>query len=254
MTTNPRLQEVTTALVHSVAQVLHDHRVTEAEFYPAVGFLADLAQKGELGLLTDALGLTRIVDDNTHRAEEQGGTPSNVLGPYYREGAPFIDNGGNVAPDGEPGEPLKVTGQVTDTAGQPLAGAVIDVWQCNASGEYEHQVTGKDDYYLRRRLRTDAEGRYSFRTVRPVPYEIPKSGPVGTLLAMLDWHAFRPAHIHFKVTAEGQAPLVTQMYFADDDWLHDDRVNAAKDDLAVKVTHTNGTARAEFDVRLCPAR
>lgn len=249
---NPRLQEVTTALVKSVAQVLHEHRVTEAEFYPAVGFLADLAQKGELGLLTDALGLTRIVDDNTHRAEEQGGTPSNVLGPYYREGAPFIDNGGAVAPEGEPGEPLTVSGRVTDTAGHPLAGAVVDVWQCSASGEYEHQATDKEDYYLRRRLRTDADGRYEFHTVRPVPYEIPKSGPVGTLLAELDWHAFRPAHIHFKVSASDQATLVTQMYFADDEWLHDDRVNAAKDDLAVKVT-TNGTARAEFDIRLCPA-
>jgi catechol 1,2-dioxygenase len=253
MTTNPRLQEVTTALVKSVVQVLHDHRVTEAEFYPAVEFLAGLAEQGELGLLTDALGLTRIVDDNTHRAEEQGGTPSNVLGPYYREGAPFIDNGGRVAPDGEPGRALLVSGRVTDTAGRPVSGSVVDVWQCNASGEYEHQTTGKEDYYLRRRLRTDAEGRYSFQTIRPVPYEIPKSGPVGTLLAMLDWHAFRPAHIHFKVTGDGQAPLVTQMYFADDEWLHNDRVNAAKGELAVNVTDGDGPARAEFDIRLCSA-
>ena len=250
---NPRLQEVTTALVKSVAQVLHDHRVTEEEFYPAVGFLADLAQKGELGLLTDALGLTRVVDDNTHRAEERGGTPSNVLGPYYREGAPFIDNGGDVAPAGEPGDPLVVRGVVTDTTGRPLAGAVVDVWQCSATGEYEHQATGKDDYYLRRRLRTDAQGRYEFRTIRPVPYEIPKSGPVGTLLANLDWHAFRPAHIHFKVSADAQATLVTQMYFADDEWIHDDRVNAAKDDLAVKVSTVDGAAQAEFDIRLCSA-
>ena len=250
---NARLQEVATALVKSVAQVLHDHRVTEEEFYPAVGFLADLAQKGEMGLLTDALGLTRIVDDNTHRAEEQGGTASNVLGPYYREGAPFIDNGGSIVPDGEPGDALVVSGRVTDTAGRPVAGAVVDVWQCNASGEYEHQAKGKEDYYLRRRLRADADGRYSFRTVRPVPYEIPKSGPVGALLAMLDWHAFRPAHVHFKITADGQAPLVTQMYFADDQWLHDDRVNAAKDDLAVKVSRTDGIQQAQFDVRLLPA-
>ena len=249
---NPRLAEITTALVKSVAQVLHDHRVTEDEFYPAVGFLADLAQKGELGLLTDALGLTRIVDDNTHRAEEQGGTASNVLGPYYRDGAPFVENGGRVAPEGEPGEELVVTGQVTNTAGRPLAGAVVDVWHCNAAGEYEHQATGKEDYYLRRRLRTDADGRYTFTTIRPVPYEIPKSGPVGTLLAKLDWHAFRPAHIHFKASASGQDTLVTQMYFTDDEWLHADRVNAAKDDLAVKVTQTGGTARAKFDIRLCP--
>ena len=250
---NPRLQELTTALAKSVVQVLHDHRVTEDEFYPAVGFLADVAQKGELALLTDALGLTRIVDDNTHRAEEQGGTASNVLGPYYREGAPFIANGESMAPDGEPGEPLIVTGRVTDTVGRPLADAVVDVWQCNAHGEYEHQVSGKEDYYLRRRLRADAEGRYTVETVRPVPYEIPKSGPVGTLLAMLEWHAFRPAHLHFKVSAQGQATLVTQMYFTDDEWLHNDRVNAAKDDLAVTVTRTTGAQRAEFDIRLLPA-
>ena len=70
---------------------------------------------------------------------------------------------------------------------------------------------------------------------------------------MLGWHAFRPAHVHFKVTAEGQAPLVTQMYFAGDEWLHDDRINAAKEELAVKVTRADGTGRADFDIRLCPA-
>jgi catechol 1,2-dioxygenase len=250
---NPRLQEVTTALVKCVTQVLHDHRVTEEEFYPAVEFLADLVQKGELGLLADALGLTRIVDDNTHRVEQQGGTASNVLGPYYREGAPFIENGQSVAPDGEPGEPLVVTGRVTGTSGDPLADAVVDVWQCNANGEYEHQTTGNADYYLRRRLRTDAEGRYTFRTVKPVPYEIPNSGPVGSLLAQLDWHAFRPAHIHFKVSMPSHLTLVTQMYFERDEWLHNDRVNAAKDQLAVTLTEADGTQQAAFDIRLVPA-
>jgi len=247
---NPRLQEVTTALVKSVAQVLHDHRVTEEEFYPAVGFLADLAQQGELGLLTDALGLTRVVDDNTHQAEQQGGTASNVLGPYYRAGAPFIHNGESLTPDGEPGETLVVSGRVTGVDGTPVPGAVVDLWQCNASGEYEHQVSGKADYYLRRRLHSDADGRYSFRTIKPVPYEIPKSGPVGSLLAQLDWHAFRPAHLHFKVSGEGWKTLVTQMYFQDDEWLHDDRVNAAKDDLAVPVTKGDGQLETTFDIRL----
>ena len=80
-----------------------------------MGSSTDLTQKGELGLLTDALGLTRIVDDNTHRAEEQGGTPSNVLGPYYRDGAPFIDNGDSIAPEQRTGRAAARCRQVTDT-------------------------------------------------------------------------------------------------------------------------------------------
>lgn len=248
-----RTVEVTTALVKSVRQILADYKITEDEFYPAVEFLADLAQKGELGLLTDALGLTRVIDDNTHQMEQRGGTASNVLGPYYRPGAPFIENGGSIAPDGEPGEPFLVSGVVTDCDGNPKAGALLDVWQANAQGEYEHQVTGKDDFYLRRKLLADDAGRYSFSTVRPVPYEIPKSGPVGSLLATLGWHAFRPAHIHFKVEADGCEPLTTQLYFEGDQYLDDDRVQAAKRELAMPIAADGDALRATFDIRLCPA-
>ncbi|MEX1275759.1 MAG: dioxygenase [Bacteroidota bacterium] len=247
---NPRLAEVTTAVVKSISQALSDQKVTNDEFFAAVGFLTDLTQRGELGLLTDALALTRVVDDNTHPFEAEGATATNVLGPYYREGAPFIENGGSVSPDNEPGEPLYISGRVVGLDGNPIENAVIEVWQSNAQGEYEHQTSGKEDYYLRRALKTDGDGRYEFRTIKPSPYEIPKEGPVGTLLNMLDWHAFRPAHIHFKIAGDSHPTLVTQLYFTDDEWLHNDRVNAAKDSLAVPITAKGDHLEATFDVTL----
>ena len=136
----------------------------------------------------------------------------------------------------EPGEVLLFSGSVTSTDGAPLAGALVDVWQDNGAGEYSHFHPGVPENNLRGRLLTDADGRFELETILPVPYEVPNDGAVGALLAALGQSAFRPAHVHFKVSHGTAQPLTTQIYFAGDPWLEDDVVvGAVKPELVTSV-------------------
>lgn len=125
-------------------------------------------------------------------------TDANIEGPYYRAGAPFRTK----LADGLRGEPLKIAGRVLSPDGRALAGAVVDVWQADAGGAYDLK---SDAFVLRGRIRTDAEGRYAYETIMPGQYDLGE--------------AKRPAHIHYKVSADGHAPLTTQLYFKGDPWL-----------------------------------
>ncbi|MBR7832704.1 protocatechuate 3,4-dioxygenase subunit beta [Actinospica durhamensis] len=113
---------------------------------------------------------------------------------------------------GEPlGERITVTGRVTDRAGRPVRGQLVEIWQANAAGRYvhrqeQHPAPLDPNFTGAGRALTDAEGNYSFTTIKPGPY------PWGNHV-----NAWRPAHIHFSVfgTAFTQR-LVTQMYFPGD--------------------------------------
>jgi catechol 1,2-dioxygenase len=165
---------------------------------------------------------------------EKVGTEASVEGPYYLEGAPTL-----VAPyvlpqrGDEPGEILMLSGTVQSTDGRRLGAAVVDMWQSDAHGAYSHFNYAEPKYNLRGKLRTDAQGRFEVRTVIPSPYEIPKQGPTGSLLNMVGRHAFRPAHIHTRLSASGFETLTTQLYFAGDPWLDSDVVGAVKDSLVI---------------------
>lgn len=143
-------------------------------------------------------------------------TLADVTGPAFGQ-MPLGELDGdlivNFAADGQSaiGERIVVHGQVMDEAGRPVPGALLEVWQANAGGRYRH----KNDSYLAPldpnfggcgRCVTDADGRYSFRTIKPGPYPWPNGGN--------DW---RPAHIHFSIFGSGFAQrLITQMYFEGD--------------------------------------
>jgi catechol 1,2-dioxygenase len=143
-----------------------------------------------------------------------------------------------------------------------LGGAVLDVWQADDARLYSNQDEAKDAFHLRGRIRTGEDGRYMLRTVTPPPYEVPKDGPVGMLLASLGRHHFRPAHLHVKASADGHRDLTTMFFVAGDPWLHDDTIGAVKDSLVVDLARharpSELTARgvdrpfatATFDIRL----
>ena len=118
--------------------------------------------------------------------------------------------------------PLFVSGTVRDAAGQPLADAVVDVWQASPVGLYENQDPTQENMNLRGRFRTDAEGRYHFRSVRPAGYPVPVDGPCGVLLKAQRRHPNRPAHLHFMVSKPGFKVLVSQVYADDDENLESD--------------------------------
>ena len=202
-------------------------------------------QRNEGRLVCDVLGLESLVDEITSKlvsSSHAHDTPSAILGPFYRENAPFLPNGSSIVhvPAGASwakqaeAELTLVHGRVLSAAtGRPIAGAVVDVWHTAPNGKYEQQDPEQQDMNLRGRFATDADGRYSFLCLRPVSYPIPSDGPAGHILSLLDRHPFRPAHIHFIVLAPGHRALTTQVFDRRDSYTKDDAVFAVKQRLLV---------------------
>ena len=127
--------------------------------------------------------------------------------------------------------PAWVHGRVLSLDGTPLAGAELDIWQNGSNRLYAVQDADSPDDHLRGRFLTDADGRFAFRAVRPVPYSIPDDGPVGEMLQASGRHPFRPAHIHLVVRAPGHRSVTTRIFDADSDYLDRDTVFAVKPSL-----------------------
>jgi hydroxyquinol 1,2-dioxygenase len=234
-TPDPRLRAIMRALVGHLHSFVKDVQLTEAEWFAAIEFLTETGhtcsdRRQEFILLSDTLGVSMVVDLINHR-KPGGATESTVFGPFHREGAPEMPAGGNIAPRDGRGTPTIVSGRVLDPAGRPIAGALLDVWQADSSGLYDSQYADTGELHLRGRFRTDAEGRFVFRTVRPVYYAIPTDGPVGRLLQAANRHPWRPAHVHFVVSASGYEPVTTHIFDSIDPYLDSDTVFAVKDSL-----------------------
>ena len=238
-------------IVHRVAtemcRVVEDFDVTPTEFWAACGYLTRLGQANEVGLLVPGLGvetfLDVVMDEKERRAGLQGGTPRTIEGPLYITDAPLEKGEARLDQDPEQGEVLFVDGQVRDTGGKPVAGAVVDVWHANTKGFYsffDPTPAPQSPYNLRRRIETDAEGRYRFRTIMPSGYGCPPDGATQQLLDKLGRHGKRPAHIHFFVEAPGFRKLTTQINISDDPYLHDDFAFATREGLIPElIRHTD---------------
>ncbi|GLZ09206.1 6-chlorohydroxyquinol-1,2-dioxygenase [Actinomadura sp. NBRC 104412] len=235
-TPDERLREVMVSLVRHLHAFARDVRLREPELMAAVRFLTETGRtctedRQEFVLLSDTLGLSSLVDE-LDGAGADGATPSTILGPFYVPGAPFRASGTSIADVDLGGEPLLVNAEVTDTAGRPLADAVADVWQTAPNGRYDVQDPDQPRHNLRGRFRTDAEGRFSFWTVRPVSYPIPDDGPVGRLLRATGRHPWRAAHLHAIVSAPGHRAVTTTVFDAEDAYIGSDAVFGVKPDLA----------------------
>ena len=188
-------------------------------------------KRQEFILLSDVSGVTMLVDAINHRLSD-GATESTIFGPFYREGAAELPMGATISKDGR-GEPVVVTGRVFSTDGEPIPGALLDVWETDENGLYEQQDPEQPEMNLRGKFRTDSQGRYCFVGIKPVSYAIPDDGPVGQLLRALGRHPFRPAHIHLLVSANGFAPVTTHLFVKGDPYLDSDAVFGTKDSLVV---------------------
>jgi catechol 1,2-dioxygenase len=222
-----RAAAVTRDLIQAVNDVVAKHKVTHAEYRAAIDFIGEAFEKGEQSLLFDAFVEADVV---AHNAEDQRGTLSQVLGPFYLPDTPWIENG-KLASDDEPGDRLVMHGTVRGTDGKPLEGAVLDFWQADAQGAYSNFSPGAKDGNLRGRLKTNKDGSYELHTVVPAAYTIPHQGPTGRLLEELGRHPWRPAHVHLIASHEGYRPLITQVYFKGDKYLESDAVRAARPEL-----------------------
>lgn len=127
---------------------------------------------------------------------------------------------------------MVVRGHVSDTNGNVISGATIDVWQTNEDGFYDVQQKGiQPAWNLRGLFTTDKAGEYWFRSVKPRYYPIPGDGPVGRWLAAVGRHPNRAAHIHFIVSAPGYDTLVTHIFSPDCPYLAEDAVFGVKPSL-----------------------
>ena len=237
---DPRLKEVMTALIRHLHEFAREVKLTPAEWMKGVEFLTDVGhltddKRQEFILLSDTLGLSALVDLMANRGKSEAATESSLLGPFFREGAPELAEGANIA-RGIEGEPLLVGGGVASTDGKPIGGALIDVWQASSSGQYDLQFDNFKgaEVNLRARFRTDADGHFSFASVKPSSYPVPGDGPVGKMLHALGRHPFRPAHIHFMISASGFKPLVTALYIDGDKYIDSDVVFGSRAQLVVK--------------------
>lgn len=234
---DPRLREIMTSLVghlHSFAREVNlrpDEWMKAIEFLIATGKLCD-DRRNEFILLSDTLGLSAVVDRIANQDQPASATESSLLGPFYRRGAPEMPLGANIARDIE-GEIVEIRGSVKAREGKPVGNALLDVWTASPAGLYDLQLPEAQGMNLRGRFRTGADGQFHFKSVKPSSYPVPVDGPVGKMLHALGQHPYRPAHIHFIISAEGYRPLTTALYIEGDKYLHSDAVFGARESLTV---------------------
>jgi hydroxyquinol 1,2-dioxygenase len=234
-----RLREIMRALVRHLHAFATEVHLTEAEWTAAIDILTRTGQitsesRQEFILWSDAMGLSMLVDALAHDdsgRDRRGVTESTVLGPFWTPDAPLRAYGDSIAEVSQSGTPAFVHGRVLGKDGEPIAGAMLDIWQNGADGLYTVQKPETDESHLRGRYLTRADGSYAFLGVRPIPYTIPDDGPVGAMLDATGRHPWRPAHIHMIVTAPGYQRLQTHIFDAASPYLDSDAVFAVKRSL-----------------------
>lgn len=240
------IMEVVTRKLHEAVKEIEP---TQEEWLQAIQFLTETGHtctewRQEFILLSDVLGVSMLVDAINNR-KPSGASESTVLGPFHIDGVPELEMGTNICLDGK-GEDMVVSGRILDTEGNPIAGAILDVWQANDEGYYDVQQQGiQPDNNLRGIFRTDQDGGYWFRAVKPKFYGIPDDGPVGLMLNKLGRHPYRPAHLHYMIGAQGFDTLITHIFVPDDPYIHSDAVFGVKESLLAEFKKINDPVRAK---------
>lgn len=232
--TDDRLRFVLESLVTHLHDFVRETELTHDEWRKGLELLFDAGnisspERNEFVLFSDVLGVSSLVD-MIHSSPDV--TPSSVLGPFHVLGAPQLDVGGDMLGDNE-GAAVVVAGKVLSDNAEPIAGAVLEIWQTADNGLYSGQDAEQPEYNLRARMTTDVDGRYLFSTVRPAPYTVPEDGPVGELLRATGRQPWRPSHLHFIVTAPGHKTLVTEVFPSDDPYLDKDAVFGVREKLVM---------------------
>ena len=234
---DPRLKQVMQALVKHVHAFVHEIEPTQAEWATAIDFLTRTGKmcddkRQEFILFSDVLGVSMLVDAINHRQSTEA-TPSTVEGPFHVPDAPVMGNGANMA-DNAPGIPCFCVGKVHGLAGEPIAGATLDLWQTDGEGFYEAQRPEIEGAWMRGLYHTQGDGSYLIRTVAPIAYTIPMDGTIGELMNRTNMSHMRPAHIHFALGAPGYHGLVTHLFQSGDKWIEQDAVYGVKEPLIVE--------------------
>ena len=249
-----RLKQVMSSVIRHVHAIVREVEPTPQEWFAAIEFLTQTGhmckdERQEFILLSDTLGVSMLMDAINNR-KPAGATESSVLGPFYVEGAPEQHTGADLAPGETPG--VTVSGSVRSVDGKPLGSAILDIWQTAPNGLYHVQDSKAEHFHLCGKVHVAEDGSYSFRTLKPIFYSIPQDGPVGKLLDKLGRHPFRPAHIHFIVSAPGYKPVVTQLFTEGDEYLESDAVFGVKNSLVIDYEQAGDEWKVSYDFVLEP--
>jgi len=246
--TDERFRELLVGLVQHMHDFAREVRLTGEEWSTAMDFLERVGKmssptRQEVVLLSDILGLSMLLD-KINQQSAGSATDSALLGPFYVEGRPTVDNGADIS-DGVAGTPMFVTGRVVDEQGRPIAGAHVDTWHSDGEGFYDVQQTEKllGEFAMRALLTTDDNGCFWYRSITPRYYPVPTDGPCGEIMRAANRSIMRPQHVHFWFHAEGYQPLITQLFLQDDPYIDCDAVFSAQDSLKADfVRHQPGVA------------
>ena len=226
-TSDPRLREITAALVRHLHDFAREVKLTEAEFQQACAYVAALGQRttashNEVVLMSGSLGFSTLICLLNNGNNGQTETAANLLGPFWRMNSPRTENGGSIVRSKTPGPAMFVKAWIKDQHGKPIDGAEVDIWHSSPEGFYEQQDPNQADMNLRGKFMTDADGHFHFRSVKPAGYPIPVDGPVGELVRAQNRHHYRPAHLHFLIYKPGFKTLISQVYVNNDPVLDTD--------------------------------
>ncbi|KAK4497623.1 hypothetical protein PRZ48_010276 [Zasmidium cellare] len=220
--TDARLKEVMISLIQHVHDFAREVDLTFDEWMAGVEMINWAGQRStstrnEGQLLCDVIGLESLVDDITNRKAAEAvdsATASAVLGPFWRHDTPMREFGSTITFDTpSDGQVAYIHGVIADAqTKKPIPNALVDVWQASTNGLYEQQDENQVEHNLRGKFLTNDKGEYAFYSLRPVPYPVPVDGAAGKMMKLLDRNLFRPAHIHYLVTADGYKPLTTQIF------------------------------------------
>ncbi|MCF8571027.1 catechol 1,2-dioxygenase [Gordonia sp. HY002] len=224
-----RVDYLASKAVKALNDIVLEDKVSYTEYNALKAWLIKVGEDGEWPLFLD-VWLEHSVEEvaNEHREGSKG----TIEGPYYIGDSPEVEWNGTIPMrDDEPGTPFIFAGQVRAVDGQPLAGAKLELWHADNLGFYSQFAPGLPEWNLRGTFVANEEGRYEIHTIRPAPYQIPTDGACGQLIAAADWHAWRPAHLHLKVSAPGHETNTSQLYFPGDPHNNDDIASAVKPEL-----------------------
>lgn len=224
-----RVNHLATKAIKGLTDLIVEEQVSYEEYNALKAWLIQVGEDGEWPLFLD-VWLEHAVEDvaTAHR----DGSKGSIEGPYYVENSPEIAWNGKInMREDEPGTPLNFKSKVTAVDGTPLAGAKLEVWHADEYGLYSQFAPGIPEWNLRGSFIANDEGEFDLETLRPAPYQIPTDGACGKLIAAAGWHAWRPAHIHVKVSAPGYELLTAQLYFPGDQHNDDDIASAVKPEL-----------------------
>jgi len=239
-------------VLDAIHATIRRHQVSYDEYNALKAWLIQVGLDGEWPLFLD-VWVEHVVEDVATAARR--GNKGSIEGPYYVPNAPDLGAEGTLPMrNGEKGTPLVWEGTITSTDGHPLAGKV-ELWHADTDGYYSQYAPGIPQWNLRGTFSTGPDGKFTITTIRPAPYQIPTDGACGKLIAAAGWHAWRPAHLHVKVSAPGHQLLTAQLYFPGDPHNNDDVATAVKPQLMLDpIPQPDGSLKLVYNFVLDPVQ